>query len=530
MIAPHDWTLPELCRLAALRWPERVALHCEDGAGVLTFAQLDRAVRQVATELVRRGVRPGDRIAVSLPNRIQFPVLWLAITAAGGVMVPVNPAYRSDDLAHLIRHSGAIAFMGMRGSKVDLPTGGWAEDADALLAAASTKATAPLPAIQPEWPANIQYTSGTTGLPKGCVLSHRYWVNFGRCFVDQGPRLTSDDTVLTAQAFSYADPQWNVVASLLSGATLVILERFSPSRFWSRVCEHGVTFFYCLGAMPTLLLKMPPDDAERRHRVRMVVCSGIPRDRHAELERRFGAPWLEAYGTTETGGDLMVPLEEHEASIGTGHLGRPMAGKEIRILDDGGGQVPVGAVGELCIRGVGMMDRYHDDPVATATAFRDGWYHTGDRVSEDQAGRIVYVSRIKDMVRRGGENISAAEVEAALQSHPQVRIAACIAVPDELRGEEAKAFIVPNQFDGDPDVLLRDVAAFLALHLAEFKIPRYWEAVTELPMTVSDKVAKSRLREQETVPPRGWDRRGQPGLMTGPPSADRTDNIALKSR
>ena len=510
---PTDETLPGMCRRAARLWPERPAIVCEHGGTTTTFAALDALMRTLAAELVRRGIQPGHRVAVRLPNCVEFPALWLAITTAGAVMVPVNPAYRRSDIEHVLRHSGAQACIGddefiaaARALLPTVPTLAWVDGIDSLLRGSLGARDAGLPEVRPDWPANIQFTSGTTGLPKGCVLSHRYWVRFGRCFVEQGPHITAADTLLTAQRFSYADPQWNVALALQSGATLVMLDGFSPSRFWQQVVDHGVTFIYCLGAMPTLMLKMAPGPAERSHRVRMVVCSGIPRARHHELEERFGVPWHEAYGTTETGGDLIVPVEEHAASVGTGHLGRPVPGKELRILDPDGMPVVPGAVGELCLRGVGMMDRYHDDAAATEFAFRGGWYHTGDLVQEDPAGRLCYVARNKDMIRRGGENIAAAEVEAVLQGHDGVRMAACVAVPDELRGEEVKVFVVAQQEPVSEQAYFRELVGFLSDRIADFKVPRYWELLAELPLTVSSKVAKPELLQRETNPPRGWDR------------------------
>lgn len=512
-------SLPGLVRSAAARWPDREAIVCELGDHAISFVELDAWSDKLARTLVGRGVRPGDVVAVMLPNRIEFPVLWIAILKAGATMTPINPAYRREDRNHLITHSNAVAFIGEEAAvaSVEADQGrlgslAWVATPEALSTAPAYTGNLPLPRVHPHATANIQYTSGTTGMPKGCVLSHAYWLRFGEAFLHHGPRLTESDRILTAQAFSYADPQWNVVAALLSGASLTILEKFSPSRFWRQVCSARTTFFYCLGAMPTLMLKAPPSEFDRAHQVRLVVCSAIPPDRHGELEERFGAPWLEAFGTTETGADLIVDMSEHAALVGSGSLGRPVTGKEMRVLDVDGFPLPPGEVGELAIRGMGMMERYHADPEATARAFHGGSYHTGDLVRQDAEGRFSYVGRTKDMIRRGGENVAAAEVEAVLQSHPDVLLAACVPVPDDIYGEEIKAFVVLRPEGGSDGTDAPDMKALydhVAERLARFKIPRYWEAVESLPMTPSERVIKPALIASETRPPGGVDLAGR---------------------
>lgn len=508
-------TLPDLLRSAAARWPDREAIACELGARTISFAEFDAWSDRLARALISRGVRPSDVVAVMLPNRIEFPVLWLAILKAGATMTPINTTYRQEDRNHLIAHSGAVAFIGEAAAvrSVDddrdrLENLSWLATPEQLSATPDDPDAVALPPVHSYATANIQYTSGTTGMPKGCVLSHAYWIRFGAAFLHHGPRLTDSDRILTAQAFSYADPQWNVVATLLSGASLTILEKFSPSRFWQQVCAARTTFFYCLGAMPTLMLKSPPSTFERAHTVRMILCSAIPPQRHAELQERFGTPWFEAFGTTETGADLIVDPAEQAGLVGSGSLGRPVRGKEARVLDAEGRPLPQGEVGELALRGVGMMERYHADPEATAEAFRGGSYHTGDLVRQDAQGRFSYVGRTKDMIRRGGENISAAEVEAVLQTHPDVVLAACVPAPDETYGEEIKAFVVlrkPDVAGQGAAVGMEALQAHVAARLARFKVPRYWEAVDALPMTPSQRVIKPALVASDTRPPRGED-------------------------
>jgi crotonobetaine/carnitine-CoA ligase len=243
--------------------------------------------------------------------------------------------------------------------------------------------------------------------------------------------------------------------------------------------------------MPTLLLRLAETPEDKQHSVRAICASAIPRDLHAELETRWGVPWFEAFGMTETGSDIRMSEEDHHELVGTGCIGRPTRDREVMIADPDGKPLPRGETGELLIRGIGLMHGYHNDPEATARAFSGGWFHTGDLASMDADGRVYYAGRTKDMIRRSGENVSADEVERALLSHPSVRLAAVIAVPDELRGEEVKAYVVLEDECRSPE----ELAGFCTGKLAYFKVPRYWAFADSLPMTPSERVAKGELRK-----------------------------------
>jgi crotonobetaine/carnitine-CoA ligase len=496
-------TLTGALRAAARRWPDRTAWTFDPGER-FTFADVARLTAGYARALEERGVRPGDRVAVMLANEPSFPLTWLALSALGAAMVPVNTKYQTADAGHVLRASRASAIVAgeafepvLRQVRPDVPGLRQvlpAADIDAAARQAPDDVALAGGPGQDEEPdpagiANIQFTSGTTGRPKGCLLPHRYWTQLAGGLVTEFPYLTEHDVMLTAQPFHYIDPQWNVAASLLSGAGLVILDGFHPSSFWSKVREHRVTYFYCLGAMPTLLLRMPPDQADRDHAVRAVQCSAIPTALHRELEGRWGVPWYEAFGMTETGADLRVTDRDHDELVGTGCLGLPVSYRQARIVNSGGQPLPSGETGELALAGPGMMLGYLDDPEATARVMRDGWFRTGDLARMDDTGRVYHAGRLKDMIRRSGENISAREVEDVLLTHPAVRLAAVTSVPDEIRGEEAKAYYVGDGVE--PGAL----AKHCRTRLAAFKIPRFWQPAPDLPRTDSQRVAKSRLGE-----------------------------------
>lgn len=516
--AEHWPTLGGLVAQAAARWPERTALLFDATGERLDFAELDARTNRLARTLAALGVRPGDRVAVMAANGPLFPVAWLGIAKAGAAMVPLNIAYRDDDAHHLLAHAGVVLALcdearapllrrlaptlrALRGLIVD------GTAAPGETAWSEALGGPPAPALDlaagPEQLANVQFTSGTTGLPKGCMLSHGYWTRLGALIAGPLVGLDERDVMLTAQPFSYIDPQWNLMAALSGGATLVVLERFRPSQYWAAVQRHRASFVYCLGAMPLMLLAQTPAADEREHRLRVVMCSGIPPDRHAELEARFGVPWREVFGTTETGADIMVHPRDAERLCGSGSIGHAMPHREARIVGNDGRPVPPGERGELLLRGTGMMDGYFGHAEATAKAFADGWYHTGDLARQGEGGELYIVGRLKDMIRRSGENISAAEVEQALTSHEAVLMAAVVSEPDPLRGEEVRAYVVLKPALADTP--LPQLASHLAKRLAPFKLPRYWCLCRELPFTPSERVAKHGLSPQAPFVQRCWD-------------------------
>ena len=509
--------LKSLAAHAAGRWPDRPFLNFDTTGERLTFAQFDRRSNAIGNALASLGVGPGDKVAVMLRNCAWHPLTWVALSKIGATMVPLNVFYKHDDASYLLDHSEAVAVVtsdefvpllteiaAAGGPKpkllsIDGNAGGQAEP----LAEITTDERQTGFATTGRHLANIQYTSGTTGKPKGCMLSNAYWIGMARKLVETYS-FSSNEVMLTAQPFYYMDPQWNVVCALLAGCQLVALDRFHPSSFWEKVRALDVTWFYCLGAMPTMLMKMPVDPDERGHKVRMVMCSAIPPGLHKALEERWGVPWCEAFGMTETGGDLAVSLEEHDALVGTGCIGRPLSDREARIANEHGEALPPGEIGEMLLRGPNMMDGYYKNEAATKAAHHGEWFRTGDRARMDDEGRVYYIGRLKEMIRRSGENISSSEVEESIAAHPSVRLAACIPVPDELRGEEIKACVVLQPgAEADPVALARHCED----RLAYFKVPRYWSFRDDLPRTPSERIAKAVLAgEQDDLRIGAYDR------------------------
>jgi len=473
----------------------------------LTFAQVDRRVNRTANALRGMGVARGDKVSVMLPNGFDFPVAWLAIAKLGAVIVPTNINYREHDLEYILNDSQASCMLTqadclplLEKVKAKIPrlkqvavaglTPPGYQGFDDLCGRASEQFS--IDDVKQNDLINIQYTSGTTGFPKGCMLTHRGWM-LAACLIAKYLDLKADDVDLTAQPFYYADPPWNVVLCLIGGIPLVVMRKFSVGNFWPEVIKNKVSFFYVLGVMPNLLLKRQPDDLEKNHRLRIVICSGIVPQLHATIEKRFNCAWREVYGLTEAGMDFFVPLED-KASVGSGAVGRSInPAKAFRIIDPEGRPVPDGRTGELILKGEPMMLGYWQKPQATAAILRDGWCHTGDLAYRDEKGYLHLVGRIKEMVRRGAENISTAEVEGVLAEHPKILLSAVVPVPDPLRGEEVKAYVVLKAGESKETLPPQAIIEFTQSKLARFKVPRYIEYAADLPRTPSERIEKHKL-------------------------------------
>lgn len=475
-----------------------------------SYAEIDAWTSRLAHRMREvDDVRVGDRVAIMLPNVVHWPVVWLAALKAGAVAVPVNCGYQRADLTFVLCDSGArVVFTdGERARLVaDVVVGEEGLDGVRVVDVADDGSepfpdTPPGLVVSADTLANLQYTSGTTGFPKACMLTHGYWVRLGWiCAAATG--LGRDDVLLTSQPFSYMDPQWNTALALTVGAPLVVLPRFSASTFMADVRRHRATFFYVLGSMPTLLFKQPRSPDDRDNDLRLVFCSGIPVALHAQLEERWGAAWREVYGMTESGIDLFSPFDDPTA-VGSGSLGRTVPTKQVRVVEpaEPGEEVAPGEPGELVISGVPMMSGYWNRPEATANVLRDGWLHTGDLVVRLPDGGIQLVGRIKDMVRRGGENIACAEVEATLERDDRIVAAAIIAVPDDVLGEEVKAFVQLREgVPADRDTA-QQLVEQAGAQLARFKVPRYVEFVTDFPRTPSERVSKPALKARAAEQP-----------------------------
>ncbi len=505
--------LGDLLDRSTEQYGDRPVLIFSDEDLIYSYSDFRKRVNKLANVFKGIGIKKGDRVAVMLPNIVDFPATWLAIGKNGASVVPINNTYQIHDLEYVLKDSGAKfmvihedtyeTFRSIRdnceelkeilflGERVPAGTGDYFQ----LLKEANDVFTGPDVSLDDL--VNIQYTSGTTGFPKGCMLTHKYFLQ-GGTIIDRTYEISSVDRDLQAQPFYYVDGQWNLVLCMMNGIALVIMKRFSSSRHWKVCRQHEVTFFYCLGSMPRMLMNRPEDpENERGHKVRLVLCSGIDPELHAAFEKRWNCPWRELYGLTETGPDLLVPIEDR-GCVGTGSIGKQSPWKEIMVVDEKGNPVSSGEKGEIISRGEPMMLGYWNNPEATEERFKNGWFYTGDLGSIDPDGNFHFVGRKKDMVRRSDENISSAEVERVLEEHVKVEMAAVVPVPHPIREEEVKAYIVLSAGESKETVPPKDIIDFAKTKLAAFKLPRYIEYKTDLPRTPSERIEKHRLIREKS--------------------------------
>jgi crotonobetaine/carnitine-CoA ligase len=466
----------------------------------IDYAGLAEATCRIAAGLARRGVQPGERVGVMLPNIPAFPLTWLALARLGAVMIPVNTGYTVRELDYVLGDGGATHLV------VHEDCLGAVEELLAqrpLLDRACIHVVGRPPAGMRDWmdlPAeeallppggpgledlvNLQYTSGTTGFPKGCMLTHRYWLTLGRVAAGRGGEAVR--CVLAAQPFYYMDPQWLLLMAMHLGGRFVVAPRPSATRFMEWVRREGVE--YCI--FPQIILKQPPRPEDRQTALKRVSIFGLRADMHAAMEARFGCIARESFGMTEIGSGLTTPPEAAEM-VGTGTCGLPSPFRETSIRDLDGRELGPGEVGELWVRGPGILKGYWNKPEANAAAFPgEGWFRTGDLFRRDERGFHTIVGRVKDMIRRSGENIAAREVEAVLLQLDAVQEAAVIPVPDADRGQEVKACLVLKPGLTPADLPAEAVFAHCAAGLARFKVPRFLEYRASLPKTPSEKIAK----------------------------------------
>lgn len=484
---------------------DRLVWNFFESGETLSYRDLEPRVHALADGLRSIGVGKGSHVAVMLPNRAAMPLSWLAIGTIGAVMVPVNNSYSEREIAYVLNDSeaeylivdetclAAVEAVLQRGEialdPAKIVVSGAAPDAyrnlDVMMQY-PPETTFVDPAVGHDDLLNIQYTSGTTGFPKGCMLSQRYWIGAGKVNAFRDGRRYRN--ILASTPFYYMDPLWLLLMTLYQGATLHVAKRQSASRFMDWVRKYEIEF--CL--LPVLTIKQPPHPLDRSNAIVRSNVYGVSRLTHAALEDRFDLCAREAFGMTEIGPTLFMPIEATDM-VGSGSCGVACPFREVRIADGQGNSLPPGQTGELLVRGPGILQGYYNRPEATREAFHGDWFRTGDLFRMDERGYFYIVGRIKDAIRRSGENIAAREVEAVLNSFEGVAEAAVVPVPDETRGEEIKAMIVWGEEGGsEPD--LAALIAHCQHNLAPFKVPRYFQFVAELPKTSSGKIAKHQLQ------------------------------------
>ncbi|MGA2551278.1 MAG: AMP-binding protein [Burkholderiaceae bacterium] len=510
-------TLFDSLKRAATRFPDRAAyavpamakraFHPE-GVEFNWQQTLDEAVR--LGEIYRAaGYGIGHRVAILFDQRPEFLFHYYALNSLGCSTVPVNPDYRNDEITYLLQHSEASLAVSIDSRLQQVVEAAQScpavipvvslEDFPSRLPSPSSPAQEGIP--NPDTEAALLYTSGTTGRPKGCIMSNEYFHMFGQCYLTRGgvmPFGEGNERLYNPLPLHHANClSISTSGMLLSGNCLVFPDRFHASTWWNDIVECGITAVQFQGIIPNVLLKLPFDPREKEHKVKFAFCAGCEPEHHIQFESRYGIPLVEMWSMSEIGRFVSDHLEPR--AVNTRAFGRPSPGVDIRVIDGEGHEQPVGTPGELVIRHSeasprkGFFSGYLKDDKATAEAWRGGWFHTGDVAVRDETGQHYFVDRHKHIIRRAGENISPAEIEACLVLHPAVHQAAVIAVPDEVREEEVMACIVPVKPQADPRALASELLAFCMERMAYYKAPAWYLFLEKLPTTSSQKLHKASL-------------------------------------
>jgi acyl-CoA synthetase (AMP-forming)/AMP-acid ligase II len=478
---------------------------------------------QAASEVARlqalyraAGVGHGHRVGLMLENRPEMFFHWLALNALGASAVPINTEWRSAELAYLIEHSDICLAVvpPLRAKDIALAAAEGRREVVVTAPDLSGLHKVPVPAPFAERAPDrdtecaLLYTSGTTGRPKGCVLSNEYFIWTGMWYATVGGLCTlrpGMERLITPLPMTHMNAMAaSTMGMVLAGGCVVPLDRFHPGTWWSSVRESRATIVHYLGVMPAMLLGFAPESRDRDHCVRFGFGAGVSGRLHAQFESRFGFPLIEAWAMTETGSGAVIIANREPRKVGTACFGRAAPRIEYRVVDERGEDVAPGTPGELLVRSAGAQPRfgffreYLKDPAATAAAWEGGYFHTGDIVQVDADGDFHFVDRKKNVIRRSGENISAVEVESVLGQHPAVAAVGVCAVPDEVRGDEVMACIVPRAVVAavDLEAFARDVVEFSLQRLAYFKAPGYVALCERLPLTPTEKIQRSQLKER----------------------------------
>jgi len=474
------------------------AIIAADPLRIVSYKGLAEQIERLAGQLRGAGLRAGESVAIVLPNGLEFLVVFLALTRARLVAAPLNPAYKARELRFFLEDGQARAVIADRDNAAvkamaaELGLTVWSPRVDSNgaveLAELQRVSGAGAEPPDPDDVALFLHTSGTTSRPKGVPLTHANVLG-SSLNIAAHYALTPDDRSLVVMPLFHVHGLIGATFSTLaSGGAVIVPPRFSASEFWGLFREHHATWYSAVPTINQVLLTRADRDGAPSGGPRFIrsCSSALAPAILAQLERRFGAPVLEAYGMTEASHQVasnpLPPLPHKPGTVGRG------TAVEIAIIDETGGPMAANTAGEVAIRGANVMHGYRNNPEANAAAFIDGWFRTGDNGVLDDDGYLTLIGRIKELINRGGEKISPAEVDAALLDHPAVAEAAAFGVPDSKYGEEVWAVVVLKSA-----ATADQLAAHCRSLLADFKVPKAIHIVSELPKTATGKIQRRDL-------------------------------------
>ncbi|CAB3691435.1 Long-chain-fatty-acid--CoA ligase [Achromobacter denitrificans] len=483
-------------------------------AGELGYAQAADAIETLRAAYARAGYGHGHRAGLLLENRPAFFLHWFALNALGVSVVPINPDLRAAELEYLTGHSEIALAVALPERHADLLAAAKRAGRELRVMGPddmppASPFAAPLAGSEPDvlTECALLYTSGTTGRPKGCILPNRYFLHAGGWYARIGGLAAlrpGQERMLTPLPLVHMNAMaYSAMAMVLTGGCLIPLDRFHPKTWWDSVRDSRATVLHYLGVMPAILMKAEPSANDPQRAIRFGFGAGVDRKLHQPFEARFGFPLLEAWAMTETGAGAVIIANREPRHIGSSCFGSEEEDVLVRIVSDAGDEAATGEPGELLVRHAGDDPRYGffagylKDEEATAQAWEDGWFHTGDIVRREADGALRFVDRKKNVIRRSGENISAVEVESVLMQHPLVKAVAVAAVPDPVRGDEVLACVVPDKWpvtDAEMTEAARSIVQWSLEQLAYYKAPGYVAFVDSLPLTTTNKIQRGEMK------------------------------------
>lgn len=489
--------------------PNKTAIIFEDRQ--ITYRGLNRRVNCLANALLDGGIKKGDRVAALLYNCPQFLEVYFALAKIGAIFVTLNFRLAGRELRYMMENSGTsfLIFDNAFSETIDSirsslpiatnnfvclgkPTPKWAKDYEGFLNRGTDSEPDTKAEVNLEDPQMIMYTSGTTGIPKGALLSHQktFYNTFNAVLYFD---MTSKDVMLVVMPlFHSGGLNIAAVPALYTGGTIVIQKSFDPKQTLSLIEKHRISLAMLVPTMLNFMLNQGNIDEYNLSSMKTMMVGGEPIPLSlikAYMDRDI--PIRQVFGQTET--SIQLWLSEEDAVRKIGSVGKPVFHADVRVVNKSGEDVLPGEVGEIVLRGPTQMICYWNDPEQTAETLKDGWLHTGDLATVDEEGFVYMVDREKDMYISGGENVYPAEIERVLGEHPKILEVAVIGVPDEKWGEVGKALIVPK--DGEK-IAEEEIFDFLKGKLAKYKIPKHVEFTTEFPTTASGKIKKAELRDK----------------------------------
>ena len=502
--------------------PDKVFIYSGDEE--ITYNQVDLKANQVANGLLKMGIKKGDKISVMLRNVPEFLYTWFGLAKIGGVLTTINMAFTPNEAQYVVNHSESVGLIIAQESlqvaqeiRKDCPHLKWIACTEeqglpsGLIPYSQLYRDMPTTLkdfhVKDEDPVCMIYTSGTTGFPKGCEHVQKNLVLTGEAFIVRAGLTANDRTMIVLPLFHMNALFYQVWGAIAAGASIILIQKFSASRFWEQAVKYGATEFNFIGALGKILSVRDRKEFRPEHKIKTAIGAAVTPEVYKILTEEFKIKnVIDAYGLSEIPAVCQNPIG---GKVKVGSMGPPaklpdpsIVFCEMKIVDDSGKELPVRQTGEIIARNPVMMKRYFKEPQKTAETIINGWLYTGDLGYKDEDGYYFFVSRKKDIIRRGGENIAAAEIETSMNANPKVNESAAIAVPSELGEDEVMLCVVLKE---GQSMTPEEAIEWLTPRLAAFKIPRYIQFRPSLPKTVTERIAKGSLKQEKDLIKKSFD-------------------------